>query len=103
MLHVDATKSEKFTLTWKQGPTVISSLDVPRASVDERYPNLASKAAAEWHTNGAHRDTSDRELDQAVIHMNNNAPFVDTWPSSTRYTRPSAQPKRAPTHFLRSA
>jgi len=77
MLHVDATSSDKFTLTWKQGPTVISSLEVPRVSVDQRYPDLASKASAEWHTNGAHRDTSDRELDRAVIHMNNNAPFVE--------------------------
>src|SRR5258707_14197494 len=34
MLHVDASSDEKFTLTWKQGKTVISSLDVPRVAVD---------------------------------------------------------------------
>lgn len=77
MLHVDASSDEKFTLTWKQGKTVISSLEVPRVAIDQRYPELASKVAAEWHTNGSHRDTSDRELDQAVIHMNDKAPFGD--------------------------
>ncbi len=77
MLHVDARSDEKFTLTWKQGTTVISTLEVPRAQVDRRYPDLASKVAAEWRANGSHRDASDRELDQAVLHMNDKAPFGD--------------------------
>jgi len=75
MLHVDASSYDKFTLTWKQGRTVISSLEVPRLDVDHRYPDLASSVTAEWRTNGSHRDASDREVDRAVIHMDNKAPF----------------------------
>jgi biopolymer transport protein ExbD len=74
-LHVDARSAEKFTLTWKQGSTVISTLDVPRIEVDRRFPDLASTVAAEWRTNGSHRDSSDRELDQAVLHTGDKAPF----------------------------
>jgi biopolymer transport protein ExbD len=77
MLHVDARSDEKFTLTWKQGTTVISTLEVPRAQVERRYPELASKVADEWRANGSHRDTSDRELDQAVLHTSDKAPFGD--------------------------
>jgi biopolymer transport protein ExbD len=76
-LHVDARSDDKFTLTWKQGSTVISTLDVPRVEVDRRFPDLASTVAAEWRVNGSHRDPSDRELDQAVLHTGDRAPFGD--------------------------
>jgi|SRR5450432_339270 len=77
MLHVDARNDEKFILSWKQGTTVISTLEVPRVAIEQRFPDLASKVSAEWRANGAHRDTSDRELDQAVLHMNDKSPFGD--------------------------
>jgi biopolymer transport protein ExbD len=76
-LHVDARSDEKFTLTWKQGTTVISTLEVPKVQIDRRYPELASTVAAEWRANGSHRDTSDRELDQAVLHTGDKSPFGD--------------------------
>jgi hypothetical protein len=74
-LHVDAHSKDKFTLTWKQGATVVSSFDVSRIEVDGRYPDLASAIAAEWRMNGSHRDARDRELDQAVLHTGDQLPF----------------------------
>src|SRR5262249_24477186 len=76
-LHVDARSEDKFTLTWKQGKTVISTLDVPRVAVERRYPELAATVSAEWRANGSHRDASDHELDQAVLHTGDHLPFGD--------------------------
>jgi hypothetical protein len=80
-LHVDARADGKFTLTWKQGSTVISTVDVARPEGDDaaeparRYPDLAAKIREEWQANGAHRDPSDRRFDQAVLHTGDRLPF----------------------------
>src|SRR6266850_989964 len=48
-LHVDARSDGPFTLTWKQGTTVISTLEVAKpnpdglASDQRRYPDLGAK------------------------------------------------------------
>src|SRR5262245_54683296 len=61
MLHVEMKAEDKFTLIWKQGPTVISSTDVPRKAIDIeggktiRFPDLATKIESEWKANGSHR------------------------------------------------
>lgn len=81
MLHVEMRGEEKFTLLWKQGATVVNTIDVPRKPVavgqDVRYPDLATKISEEWKMNGSHRDPSDKKLDQAVLHTDNNTPFKD--------------------------
>ena len=85
MLHVQMEQEDKFTLVWKQGPTVVNSIDVPRhavevrdgANVTARYPDLASKIQEEWKANGSHRDASDKKMDQAVLHTDNKTPFKD--------------------------
>jgi hypothetical protein len=78
-LHVDARSDDRFTLTWKQGSTVISTLDVAKPSADgePRYPDLGAKIREEWRANGSHRDASDRLFDQAVLHTGDRMPFEE--------------------------
>ena len=85
MLHVEMRQDDKFTLIWKQGPTVVNSVDVPRhaVEVDEgsihtiRYPDLSTKVVEEWKANGSHRDASDKKVDQAVLHTDNKTSFKE--------------------------
>src|SRR6187455_2939726 len=48
-LHVDMTSERKFQLSWKEGMTVVSTIEVPRKRVsvnqlgDLAYPDLAEK------------------------------------------------------------
>jgi hypothetical protein len=78
-------QDDKFTLIWKQGPTVVNSLDVPRHSIEVnigsqtaiRYPELATKINDEWKANGSHRDSSDKKMDQAVLHTDNKTIFKE--------------------------
>jgi hypothetical protein len=58
------------TLTWKQGSTVLSSVDVERL-----YAELGEKIRDEWQANGSHRDPSDHRFDQAVLHTGDKLPF----------------------------
>jgi biopolymer transport protein ExbD len=82
-LHVDMHFPEKFVLTWKQGGTVVSTVDVPRREDVQqtgsrrvvKYPDLAAKIEQEWQTVGQHRDPSDRKLDQAILHSDNETPY----------------------------
>jgi len=85
MLHVEMRQEDKFTLIWKQGPTVVSSVDVTRHAVEVhegnihtiRYPDLATKISEEWKSNGSHRDASDKKVDQAVLHTDNKTTFKE--------------------------
>ena len=84
-LHVEMREAEKFVLVWKQGSTVVNSIDVPRndsKSITEqtgkksaRFPDLATKIADEWKNVGSHRDPSDRKLDQAILHTDNKTEY----------------------------
>lgn len=82
-LHIEMREPDKFTLIWKQAGTVISTVDVPRKDVVEhegpvkiiRYPDLAAKVQSEWQTVGTHRDASDKKLDQAILHTDNETPY----------------------------
>jgi biopolymer transport protein ExbD len=84
VLHVEMRSPEKFVLMWKQAGTVISTIDVPRKDdMSEkngtkliRYPDLAGKIESEWKTVGTHRDGSDRKFDQAILHTDNETPYV---------------------------
>jgi biopolymer transport protein ExbD len=82
-LHVEMKGERKFTLVWKEGSTVINTIDVPRKEVpvgdkgDYKYPDLATKIAEEWKQNGAHRAGTDKKFDQAVLHTDNATKFQD--------------------------
>jgi biopolymer transport protein ExbD len=82
-LHVEMRGDRKFQLVWKEGSTVVNTIDVPRKPVpignqgDIRYPELAEKISQEWKTNGSHRGASDPKMDQAVLHTDNSTQFQD--------------------------
>jgi biopolymer transport protein ExbD len=84
ILHVEMRTPEKFTLIWKQGAQVVNSIEVVRKDdVKEdkgkklvRYPDLAAKIQEEWNNTGSHRDPSDKKLDQAVLHTDNDTQYV---------------------------
>ena len=80
-LHVEV-QEQRFHITWRSGATVISSSDVPRQVViegrgDRRYPELAQFLIRDWQANGTHRSPSDPGLDEAVLHVQNSAPYED--------------------------
>src|SRR5262249_45720085 len=79
VLHVDAKDPSIFTLSWRQGTTVLSSMTVPRRPTitDEssmRFPDLAAAIVREQTENGMHRDADERASDLAVIHTGNSTP-----------------------------
>jgi biopolymer transport protein ExbD len=80
-LHVEMRGERKFQLVWKEGSTVVNTIDVERKPVkagDEvRFPDLATKITEEWNTNGAHRSATAKKFDQAVLHCDNSTPFSD--------------------------
>lgn len=79
-LHVDTSDPSKFLLAWKQGRTVVRSLDVPREprrSDRVAYPSLAAKIAEEWKAAGLHREATDRSFDRAVVHAANEMSYAE--------------------------
>lgn len=82
-LDVETRGESKFRLVWKEGDTVLDTIDVERkpitvgSSGDLRFPALAQKIAEEWNANGAHRAGSDEQFDRAVLHTDNATPFSD--------------------------
>jgi biopolymer transport protein ExbD len=82
-LHVEMRSERKFQLVWKEGSTVVNTIDVPRKQVpigeagDYIYPDLAKKVAEEWKQTGQHRSPTDKRFDQAVLHTDNTTKFGD--------------------------
>ncbi len=82
-LHVEMKGERKFTLIWKEGSTVVNTIDVDRKKVnvgeegEYRYPDLAEKIKKEWEANGTHRNATDPKRDQAVLSTDNSTPFSD--------------------------
>jgi biopolymer transport protein ExbD len=82
-LHVEMRGEQKFQLVWKEGNTVINTIDVERKKVpvgdggDITYPDLSKKIGEEWNANGAHRAATDNKFDQAVLHTDNSTPFLE--------------------------
>jgi biopolymer transport protein ExbD len=82
-LHVEMKGETKFQLVWKEGTTVVNTIDIEKKAVpvgdsgDMAYPDLAKKIVDEWTANGAHRAATDTKLDQAVLHTDNSTPFGD--------------------------
>jgi biopolymer transport protein ExbD len=82
-LHVEMRGERKFQLVWKEGATVVNTIDVERKPVnvgnegDITYPALAEKVVSEWKNNGNHRAPTDKKFDRAVLHTDNSTPFSD--------------------------
>jgi biopolymer transport protein ExbD len=81
-LHVEMRGEEKFQLVWKEGNTVIETIDVPRKASpfgndDFAYPDLAAKISELWKLGGSHQADSDLKRDQAVLHTDNDTKFQD--------------------------
>ncbi len=82
-LHVEMKGESNFQLVWKEGSTVVNTIDVPRKpeNISENeiaYPLLAEKVTEEWNKNEArHFNASDTKVDQAVLHTDNSTPFKD--------------------------
>lgn len=81
-LHVEMRGEEKFQLVWKEGNTVMDTIDVPRKQVpmgtdDFGYPDLSTKITEQWGQRGSHRAESDLKRDQAVLHTDNTTKFED--------------------------
>ncbi len=82
-LHVEMRGERKFQLVWKEGSTVVNTIDVEKKAVnigaegDFSYPALAEKVAAEWKSSGSHRNASDKKFDRAVLHTDNSTPFSE--------------------------
>jgi biopolymer transport protein ExbD len=80
-LHVMMKGERTFQLVWKEGSTVVNTIDVPRKEVvvgngDVTYPDLAKKITEEWTANGAHRASSDKKFDRAILHSDNSTEFL---------------------------
>lgn len=83
-LHVEMRSPEKFVLVWKQGGNVINSVEVPRKDnvivkdgrKSVRFPELAAKIEQEWKSVGSHRDPTDKKLDTAILHTDNETPYA---------------------------
>lgn len=78
-LHVDV-KDSRFVLSWREGSTVVASTNVERKPVkladgSVTYPELATKLAEEWKSNGIHRDPADPKRDRATLHTQNSLEF----------------------------
>jgi biopolymer transport protein ExbD len=84
-LHIEMKGDEgaPFKLIWKEGSTVINSIDVPKKSEkigkDElAFPELAKKIEEEWGKNESrHFAATDPKIDQAVLHTDNSTPFKE--------------------------
>ncbi len=80
-LHVEMRGERKFQLVWKEGSTVVNTIDVERKPVkvneDVKFPDLAKKISEEWTANGSHRAATSKKFDQAVLHTDNTTPFSD--------------------------
>lgn len=82
-LHVEMKGERAFELVWKEGSTVINTVEVERkpetiGENDVAYPELAKKIDEEWQRNESrHFAASDTTMDQAVLHTDNSTPFSD--------------------------
>ncbi len=82
-LHVEMRGEKKFQLIWKEGSTVLNTIDVDRkeeqVGEDEvSYPDLAAKIEEEWNKNESrHYNAGDTKIDQAVLHTDNSTEFKD--------------------------
>jgi biopolymer transport protein ExbD len=84
-LHVEMRSADKFQLIWKQGANVVNTIEVPRkddvktlngGGKNVEFLELAKKIEEEWKKDGSHRDPADKKFDQAVLHTDNETPYL---------------------------
>jgi biopolymer transport protein ExbD len=108
-LHVDVRDDERFVLTWREGQTIVRSVEVPRQELViaergvrvVRFPELAARVSEEWNANGKHRAPSDAKRDRVVVHTPNDTPYatligvIDAVSSPQRdYAAPGSKPAK---------
>ncbi len=72
-LHIEMKAPDKFTI---DVPRKNPESPIRTGNVDTyRYPDLAAKIQSEWQTVGQHREGSDKKLDQAILHTDNETPY----------------------------
>lgn len=80
-LHVEMRGERKFQLIWKEGSTVVNTVDVERKDVpvsgETSFPDLAATIEKQWQQYGNFRSATDKKFDQAVLHTDNTTPFAD--------------------------
>lgn len=82
-LHIEVRDQRRFQLVWREGSTVINTVDVERTPVslgtdgDYGFPALGQRVMTEWLSAGSHRAPTDPKLDRAVLHADNTVPFAD--------------------------
>lgn len=78
-LHVETNDPTKFSLVWKDGVSVVRTVEVPRDSTKGHgglvYPALAARVADEYRGSGRHRDATDPRFDHAVVHAPHDMPY----------------------------
>ena len=85
MLTVEMQQDDRFVLVWKSGNTVHATSEVPRKPIrvstgedsDVRYPDLAKEIEEQWKKLGSHQNPDDKVQDQAVLSVDNRAPFSE--------------------------
>lgn len=85
MLTVEMKQDDRFVLIWKSGATVHATSEVPRKGVPTdlggvnvvRYPDLGKEIAKQWKEYGSHQNDNDRKQDQAILSVDNRAPFSE--------------------------
>jgi biopolymer transport protein ExbD len=80
-LHVEMRGERKFQLIWKEGSTVVNTVDVERKDVpvgtDTHFPDLSQNIIKQWQQYGMHKSAADKKFDQAILHTDNTTPFSD--------------------------
>ncbi len=82
-LHIEQRSADHFTLVWRDGDTVVRSVQVPRKPTlmadgeSVRYHELALALADEWKNFGVHRSPTDPREDILVVHAPNTQPFSE--------------------------
>jgi hypothetical protein len=82
-LHLELRSPERFQLVWRDGATVVETIDVARKAVpvgdqgDYKYPELARALKREWTQRGVHRAPSDLARDRIVLHVGNAVAFEE--------------------------
>jgi biopolymer transport protein ExbD len=71
-LHVDMRSPDHFGLSWRQGATVLRSVDVAH-----EMPALRVAITKEWHSSGVHTSPGDAARDEAVLHVADGTSYAE--------------------------
>lgn len=75
-LYIDVTHPEFWRASWREGKTVVTSWELPKATT-----NLAEAMESEWKHNGSHWDPRDPKRDHAFVLAGDELEFADLMPA----------------------